>query len=185
IQKGKLKERYESERNKKRALEDELSSRKHNEQVQRGIITSLEEELKMALEDKQTAELSLEKLEASISLKETNAIEDAPSTPGAVKKYAKYADTGNGFSESYFVDKPNNETIFEITMVSPDIATYVVSSDLNVQKYALSNADYFLRRACQYDSLPTMNSVISTTTPGQLRKEGNKWIIDAPAKVSF
>lgn len=111
-----------------------------------------------------------------------------PPTPKPVvlqKKYARYADTGDGFSESYLLDQPNNETIFEITVISPDAASFVVSGNVNVQKYALSNIDYFLSKTCQYTSFPSANSTITTNMPGKLRKEKGQWTISSPASISF
>jgi hypothetical protein len=101
-------------------------------------------------------------------------------------RYAHYADGGNGFLEGSLQEQPDNETIFEITITSADSATFVVSGNSTVQRYAISNTDYFLSKACKYDSFPSYQpNGIFTDTPGRLRKENSKWIIEAPAEISF
>jgi hypothetical protein len=187
FQKQHQKKKFQSAKKEIRVLKDELTARKDGERIYRDKIIGLEEDLQFALQEKQTTEQLLEKLRKPVLAKETgkNEAPEVPTEIIPIKKYAIYADAGDGFSESYLMDKPNNETIFEITLLSPDTAIYVVSSDLNVQKYALSNTDYFLRRTCQYDSFPSGNSIIDTWQPGQLRKEGSKWVITSVAKVRF
>lgn len=101
-------------------------------------------------------------------------------------RYAHYADGGNGFLEGNLQEQPDNETIFEITITSADTATFVVSGNSTVQRYAISNTDYFLSKACKYDSFPSYQpNGISTDSPGMLRKENSKWIIVAHAEISF
>jgi len=102
-----------------------------------------------------------------------------------VTKYARYADKGDGFSSGDLLDACDSETIFEITITSPGAGAFSISSNRQAQKYALSNASYFFNNTCQYDTLPSPDSVISTTTPRELVLNGDKWTIQNPAKISF
>jgi hypothetical protein len=99
--------------------------------------------------------------------------------------YAKYADLGNGFSVNELLQEEDDETIFTITILSPGTAQFTVNNNLNAQKYALSNAAYFLDKTCESDSLPLTNSRIITKTPGVLQLQGNKWLIVHLAKISY
>ncbi|TKK71526.1 hypothetical protein FC093_00425 [Ilyomonas limi] len=110
-----------------------------------------------------------------------------PKLPVAKIKYARYADMGDGFSNAELLDKPDGETIFELT-IAPNNNTgeYQVASHPDAQRYALSNAQYFLGKTCQYDSFPSgANAVIKTDTPGTVKLAGGKWTIVNPAKISF
>jgi len=97
--------------------------------------------------------------------------------------YTKYADLIDGFSVAELVEEENNETIFEIRLQSPNKATFKVSENPAVQKYALTNADYFLQKTCMYDVVPF--GKITTEKEGQLSLAGGKWEIIEPAKISF
>lgn len=97
--------------------------------------------------------------------------------------YTKYADLIDGFSVAELVEVENNETIFEIRLKSPNKATFKVSENPAAQKYALTNADYFLQKTCMYDVVPF--GKITTEKEGQLSLSGGKWEIIEPAKISF
>lgn len=107
-----------------------------------------------------------------------------PKTPSNIK-YARYADQGDGFSVSELLPISDNETIFEITITSPNTAKYKVSDNTVSQKYALSNAAYFLDAPCKYDSAPSGHGNIHTEQLGELKLQGNKWQIVSPAVISF
>lgn len=98
-------------------------------------------------------------------------------------KYARYADAGDGFSNSDLLTQEDSETIFEIKMLAAGVAEYRVTSNPVAQKYALANANYFLSKTCKYDTSP--GGIIVTDLPGQLRLQGNKWQIIDPAKIIF
>lgn len=108
-----------------------------------------------------------------------------PQTPTVTIKYARYADMGDGFSNAGLLDTNNSETIFEIAIINSNTATYKVIDDLDNQKYALSNAQYFLGKTCQYDSFPAGKNNIITESPGVLKLQGAKWLIQSVAKISF
>ncbi|SFF00438.1 hypothetical protein SAMN05518672_1147 [Chitinophaga sp. CF118] len=114
-----------------------------------------------------------------------DAVSDRPRGFGPIVKYARYADLGDGFSSEDLLDNHDSETIFEITITAPDAGTYKVTSNQQAQKYALSNASYFLSNTCLYDSLPSVDSTIITNEPGVLLLKGNKWVIHKPARLSF
>ena len=111
----------------------------------------------------------------------------APKPPVAKVKYARYADMGDGFSNTELLDKPDGETIFEITIgANNNTGEYKISSNPDAQRYALSNAQYFLGKTCQYDSFPSgSNAVIRTEKPGMVKLNGGKWTIVNPARISF
>jgi len=117
--------------------------------------------------------------------KETKAFIQKPKKPLSIIKFAKYADTGDGFSNAELVDKPDNETIFEISTLPDNTGEFRITSNPDAQKYALSNAQYFLGITCQYDSFPFETATIVTETPGVIRLNGGKWLITIPAKISF
>lgn len=100
-------------------------------------------------------------------------------------KYARYADLGDGFSVQEFLDEEDSETIFEINLITPGTATFKISGNQNAQRYALSNSPYFLGKTSQYDTFPSGNSLINTDIPGELKLQGNKWLIVKPIQISF
>lgn len=100
-------------------------------------------------------------------------------------RFARYADQGDGFASSELLLEEDNDTIFEIRLTSPKTATFKVANNLNAQKYALSNAGFFLGKTCKYDSTPSQNSIIATETEGELKLQGGKWLILNPAKIIF
>jgi hypothetical protein len=104
-------------------------------------------------------------------------------TPGI--KYARYADQGDGFSVQELLDEEDSETIFEIMPLSPTYASFKISGNPNAQRYALSNSPYFLGKTSQYDTFPSSNSLINTDVPGELKLQGNKWVIVKPVQISF
>ncbi len=111
----------------------------------------------------------------------------APKPPVAKVKYAHYADLGDGFSNAELLDKPDSETIFEITIAANNnTGEYKVTGNPDGQRYALSNTQYFLGKTCQYDSFPSgSNATIKTETPGTVKLNGGKWVIVNPARISF
>jgi hypothetical protein len=98
-------------------------------------------------------------------------------------KFARYADAGDGFSNAELLTREDDETIFEITILTATTAEYRVTGNSAAQKYALANASYFLSKSCKYETFPS-GSII-TDVPGELRLQGNKWQITALAKISF
>ncbi|MGV3767468.1 MAG: hypothetical protein ACO1NW_15135 [Chitinophagaceae bacterium] len=109
----------------------------------------------------------------------------AKEKPAPPPKFARYADTGDGFSAAYLLDEPNSETIFEIRIINGGTASFKVSELPQVQRYALSNISYFFDATCQYNSFPSENSTIRTDVPGELRWNGDKWSIVNRAQISF
>jgi len=112
-------------------------------------------------------------------------VENPVSSTNPVIKYARYADQGDGFSVQELLDEEDSETIFELTLLSPTSASFKISGNPSAQRYALSNSPYFLGKTSQYDTFPTGSSLINTDTPGELKFQGNKWLIVKPVKISF
>lgn len=121
-------------------------------------------------------------IEKSTSSKPVNTAQTAPA---AITKYSRYADLGDGFSNAELLDSPDGETIFELTISPNNTGIYKVINNPDGQKYALSNAQYFLAKSCRYDSFPAGNTRIQTDEPGLIKLNAGKWAITSPAKISF
>lgn len=113
-------------------------------------------------------------------------VEQVPVLPSESSiKYARYADLGDGFSVQELLDEEDSETIFELNFITPNTAYFKISGNQNAQRYALSNSPYFLGKTSQYDTFPSGNSLINTDIPGELKLQGNKWLIVKPIQISF
>ncbi|MFD2288220.1 hypothetical protein GJU39_15955 [Pedobacter petrophilus] len=150
-------------------------------------VKALREEDKFEL-DKLKEELSLAALKQKAAVEEVasnTVVWDKPEAPQKIQEtfYSRYADLVDGFSASELLTKEGNDTVFEITILSPNKASFKVSSNPAAQKYALSNADYFLEPTCHYDTLPS--GTIINESPGSLTLIGGKWEIKEQAKISF
>lgn len=150
-------------------------------------VKALREEDKFEL-DKLKEELSsaaLKQKAAEEEVASNTVVWDKPEAPQKIQEtfYSRYADLVDGFSASELLTKEGNDTVFEITIISPNKASFKVSSNPAAQKYALSNADYFLEPTCHYDTLPS--GTIINELPGSLTLIGGKWEIKEQAKISF
>lgn len=103
-------------------------------------------------------------------------------TPVSEKKFARYADLGDGFTDADLMKESDSESIFEINQTSPTEAEYSVNPDEAAQKTALSNINFYLGKTTNQEG--DLSGKILTTKPGKLRKEGNKWNIVEKATVS-
>jgi len=164
-------------------LKEKIKSKDHEIKEQDIIIDGLNidiENLKTELDNviKNTASNETER-QAGL----TSSIEDHDKVKLPECFYTKYADLLDGFSVAELVEEENNETIFEIRLQSPNKATFKVSENPAAQKYALTNADYFLQKTCVYDVVPF--GKITTEREGRLSLSGGKWEIIEPAKISF
>ena len=165
-------------------FQSEAIKTKNELEVARGTINSLNEQLKKERKIRANAEV----LTASpvSTVPERAGMTPPPPVPKENPvKYARYADQGDAFSISELLTEEDNDTIFEITTLSSSTAKFIICNNLNAQVYALSNAAYFLGKTCKYDSIPKNNSIIQTDIPGELKLQGNKWVIITPAKISF
>ena len=98
--------------------------------------------------------------------------------------FAKLPDLGNGFSQSILLSTQNGEQIFEIK-ISGDKASFSISEDVNAQKYALSDFNYYLSNACEFLNQPVKNCRITTYENGYLLKSSGNWLIQNKAKIEF
>lgn len=114
---------------------------------------------------------------------ETSTQSNSP-VPSSKIVYAKIPDTGNGFSQSILAQNQNGEQIYEIE-IKGDKATFSISEDANAQKYALSDFNYYLSSACDFQNQPVKNCRIHTSGEGTLSKSGNNWVIQSKAKIEF
>ena len=177
-----------------RALQDQLHRSGTTEWQSKNVnneLKAVQQKLKEAeaeiaiLQDNVRAEMERnERLSAVPELEKPVQQLAAPALESAVK-YARYADQGDGFSVQELLDEDDSETIFELTILSPTTASFKISNNQNAQRYALSNSPYFLGKTSQYDTFPSGNSLINTDIPGELKLQGNKWLIVKPVQISF
>ena len=98
--------------------------------------------------------------------------------------YAKLPDLGNAFSAAILTDRQNGEQIYQIE-IDGDRGVFAVSEDAHVQKYALSDFNFYLPKACDFANQPTKNSRIHTVRNGTLTKSTAGWAIDTKALIEF
>ena len=169
-------------------LKDDIKElRSHVAQMQPIDVKFLDEKL-MSLGNRltnietqrRTVELSVEKKSASVP----QHVKEQTLQSSSQILYAKLPDLGNGFGSSILSNNQNGEQIYEI-QVSGDKGIFVVSSDINAQKYALSDFNYYLPNACNMLNQPTKGARIDTVKEGTLTKSGGNWIIKDRAQIEF
>ena len=189
---------YNKNEKKNRYLERELKQAKESNEHQ---VSNFKNQIKKLEEENKSLEDDLEsvKRELKMTIKEKpkeiseNQISSTPIFVEPIPppkeespiRFARYADQGDGFASSELLFEEDNDTVFEIRLTSPKTATFKVANNLNAQKYALSNAGFFLGKTCKYDTTPTQNSIITTEIEGELKLQGSKWLILNPAKIIF
>ncbi len=108
----------------------------------------------------------------------------APSAPRIF--YARTVDLGDGFSvESLSETTSERPMVYQIQVQTPGQATFRVADDPYAQRLALSDPYSYLNDACEYTSQPAPNSRITTSKPGRLVLQGNKWAIQEKAQIGF
>lgn len=187
---------------KKRAHQLEKELQEKSQAI--AALTKQQEQLTKDLSDSELDRKSLEDRLKSLQANETAAATapaaaptirppkaatkpSAPPPPVKKIRYARYADLGDGFSNAELLEKQDGETIFELTIApNNNSGEYRVTTDPDAQRYALSNAQYFLGKTCLYESFPSGDdALISTDAPGIIKLTGGKWTIVQPAKISF
>jgi len=98
--------------------------------------------------------------------------------------FAKLPDLEKGFNEADFLSVQNGEQIYELTLTDLE-GTFIISSTIEAQIYALSDVNTYLTGACEFHTPPSRNSKIVTTSPGTLQKSGMHWLIIDKAKIDF
>jgi hypothetical protein len=181
---------------KVKSLHEKLGKAENNEWLTRSNGNELRivsEKLKDAekelgiLHENLNAEIARNKRLSDITPIEEQAKSNVSSIPAFIPviKYARYADQGDGFSVQELLDEEDGETIFQLTQQSSNSASFKISSNQNAQRYALSNSPYFLGKTSIYDAFPSNNSLINTDVVGELKLQGNKWLITKPIQISF
>lgn len=186
-------------KNKKKVNRDKKDSSEEKKKLSSKIV-ALKQNIDNLEDQKKNLEEKVAKIEAELANEREKAktltqqqaqqiaVEQKTSQPSKTEtkiKYASYADQGDGFSASSLLSQSNSETIFEITLTSSSTASYQISSNSAVQRYAMSNAAFFLGTTCKYDTEPTNQQSIVTEKAGELKLQGNKWVISSPAIISF
>ncbi len=160
-----------------KSLSNELRAVKQKLKEAEAEIAILQENVRAELERN-------ERLSAVPEIEKSVEKAPAPAVESPIK-YARYADQGDGFSVQELLEEEDSETIFELMILSPNTASFKISNNQNAQRYALSNSPYFLGKTSLYDTFPTGNSLINTDIPGELKLQGNKWLIVKPIQISF
>lgn len=168
-------------KNKINKLEKEAKDRELDIKTLEDRLAQVEKEKKVVPHSSVQSEESTPAIpmEKAISPKPVNTV------PATITKYSHYADLGDGFSNTELLETPDSETIFELTIYPNNTGIYKVVNNPTGQKYALSNAQYFLAKSCRYDSFPAGNTRIQTDEPGLIKLTAGKWAITNPAKISF
>lgn len=163
-------------------LEENAKDAELDIQFYKDRLEQIEKQDKPAPGTKITAQKGHAVVEEPVSAKPAKAPQNIPA---GVTKYSRYADLSDGFSNAELLDNPDGETIFELTILPNNTGTYKIVNNATGQKYALSNAQYFLGKTCRYDSFPGTNTKIITEELGQIKLAAGKWTITHPAKISF
>lgn len=164
---------------KNKELEQKLNdSELDRKALEDRLISAEKSKLKPPPQQKAEEQVSTEKLTKKPVVQQVKA-------PAAILKFARYADLGDGFSNAELLDHPDTETIFELSITSNNTGEFKITKNPDAQRYALSNAQYFLGKTCQYDSFPLENAGIQTDTPGNVKLNSGKWTIINPAKITF
>ena len=82
------------------------------------------------------------------------------------------------------MDRQNGEQIYQIE-IDGDRGVFAISEDAHVQKYALSDFNFYLPKACDFANQPTKNSRIHTLRNGTLTKSPAGWMIENKALIEF
>lgn len=187
-----LRNKNKSMYEKNKALKEQLSNSTERQSNTRSHeLKAVSQKLKAAeneiavLQENLRAEMERNKRLSAVPKIEKPVVKRPEPTSAPVIKYARYADQGDGFSAQELLDEEDSETIFELTLLSANSATFRISSNPSAQRYALSNSPYFLGKTSQYDTFPSGNSLINTDIPGELKLQGNKWLIIKPVQISF
>lgn len=92
-----------------------------------------------------------------------------------------------GFHQNHLSRQPHADSIYTIEVLQerPEEATFWVTEDHDVQKYAMQNGLSFFEEACEYGQIEESPSRVRNLEKGALRKKGHLWQIEKKAKVSF
>lgn len=101
-------------------------------------------------------------------------------------KYALRPDGSNGFAIQNLSDNIEDQLFYVIESSSDDKAEYYLTNDSQLQISAAKSANSILKDACEYENLPRDTKTgIETTRNGQLKKQGQEWMIVEKAKIRF
>lgn len=92
-----------------------------------------------------------------------------------------------GFPEGALTTLARPDSIYEITPdpLQPDVASFRLNDDPQVQEYILQSTTDVLSEACRYQVPGGPATRIVTEAPGRLRKDGNVWQIEQLARIRF
>ena len=116
------------------------------------------------------------------SVSEPDVVVGAP-----VRRYYAAAPTNGAFSEQNFSAESQADSLYEITLdfATPDAATFQVNADPTVYAAVFDGHEHRLRAACTYPQPEEPVQYIVNDAPGTLRRDGNTWQIEQPARVHF
>lgn len=92
-----------------------------------------------------------------------------------------------GFPEEALTTLARPDSIYEITPdpLQPDVASFRLNDDPQVQEYILQSTTDVLSEACRYQVPGGPATRIVTEAPGLLRKDGSVWQIEQLARIRF
>lgn len=98
--------------------------------------------------------------------------------------YAKFPDRKGAFSTDELVPVQNGELVYEVKLKDGE-GVYEISQDIDAQKYALSDVNYYLSEGCDFINQPSKDSWIINKSAGKLIQSGGTWIIQEKAVIEF
>jgi hypothetical protein len=166
------------------SLDDMYKKSMAENQRLQGLMVALTNENKAQFEQLRQAQNDLQ-----ILRKQTQTIPAAP--PVAVAKpvtaerklYALYPDRGaTGFGAGILSDSINDDALYIITVQADgQTATFSVTNNRAIYQRGLNDFATYFQAVCDFNSLPTANSSITTAAAGQLALRGNVWTVTKKA----
>lgn len=98
--------------------------------------------------------------------------------------YAKFPNSKGAFSAEELIPVQNGELVYEIKL-KDGAGVYEISQDIDAQKYALSDVNYYLSEGCDFINQPSKDSWIINKSEGKLIQSGGQWVIQEKAVIEF
>ncbi|MVN90520.1 hypothetical protein [Mucilaginibacter aquatilis] len=109
-------------------------------------------------------------------------------TPKIVK-FANAAAGDNLFSVKSLTEQPSINSNFKISISTsqPDSASFEIIEDPKIHLRAYNSFDSLLKAVCFCEKFPDDPTHIQmkTVTPGQLRRDGDQWVVTERLKIAF
>ena len=100
------------------------------------------------------------------------------------KLYARMPDMKNAFSVDVLQNKAENDSVYEL-QISGDKGKLVVSADEGIQRFAMTDYQYYLGNGCTMTNEPFKGAKIVLKEPGLLNKTNYGWDIIKKPVITF